>query len=73
MSAPLWQPSAERIERAQVTAFARRLADEHGVSLPDQAALHRFSVQRPEPFWRAVFRDCGVLATQESPEVLADG
>jgi acetoacetyl-CoA synthetase len=72
MSAPLWQPSAERIARAQVGAFARRLADEHGVALPDQAALHRFSVQRPEAFWQAVFRDCGVLATQESPEVLAD-
>jgi acetoacetyl-CoA synthetase len=73
MSAPLWQPSPERIALAQVSAFARRLEDAHGVALPDQAALHRFSVQRPEPFWQAVFRDCGVLATQESPEVLADG
>jgi acetoacetyl-CoA synthetase len=73
MSAPLWQPSAERIARAQVTAFARRIADRHGALLPDQAALHRWSVEQPEAFWQAVFRDCGVLATQESPEVLAEG
>jgi acetoacetyl-CoA synthetase len=72
MGAPLWQPSAERIARAQVTAFARRVADEHGVPLPDQAALHRWSIERPEEFWRALFRDCGVLATRQGPEVLAD-
>jgi acetoacetyl-CoA synthetase len=71
MGAPLWQPSAERIARAQVTAFARRVAAEHGVRVPDQAALHRWSVEQPGKFWGAVFRDCGVLATQESPEVLA--
>jgi len=72
MGAPLWQPSAERIERAKVTAFARGLERDHGLALPDQEALHRFSVERPEQFWQAVFRDCGILATQESPEVLAE-
>jgi len=36
-------PSAERIERARVTAFARRVEATHGVRLPDQAALQRWS------------------------------
>jgi acetoacetyl-CoA synthetase len=73
MGAPLWQPSAERIAKGKVTAFARRLELDHGQALPDQAALHRWSVEQPEKFWQAVFLDCGILATQESPEVLADG
>ncbi len=72
MSAPLWRPSAERIARARVTAFARRVEERHGVHLPDQAALHRWSVDEPERFWQAIFADGGVIAEQESPAVLED-
>jgi acetoacetyl-CoA synthetase len=70
MGAPLWRPSAERIERAQVTAFARAAEARHGVRLPDQAALHRWSVEEPERFWRDVFQRCGVVAAAEGPVVL---
>src|SRR5262245_8717416 len=63
MRAPLWQPSPERAERAQITAFARSMESLHGVRLPDAAALHRWSVDEPERFWGGVFRSCGVVAT----------
>src|SRR5262245_3532159 len=70
MGAPLWQPSPERILRSQVTAFAKRMEALHGVVLPDQATLHRWSVDEPERFWRGVFRHCGVVAAQEGSVVL---
>jgi acetoacetyl-CoA synthetase len=70
MRAPLWQPSAERVERAQITAFARAMEALHGVRLPDAAALHRWSVEAPELFWRGVFQRCGVIATEDGAVVL---
>ena len=34
MDQPLWQPSKERIARANMTAFAREVAEAHGEALP---------------------------------------
>jgi acetoacetyl-CoA synthetase len=42
----------------------------HGVRLADPAALHRWSVEEPELFWRGVFRHCGVVAAEEGFVVL---
>jgi acetoacetyl-CoA synthetase len=70
MGAPLWQPSPERAERAQITAFARAMEARHGVRLPDAAALHRWSVEEPERFWRGVFERCGVVASEDGSVVL---
>ncbi|MBF0332343.1 MAG: acetoacetate--CoA ligase [Alphaproteobacteria bacterium] len=56
MSKLLWQPSSERIERANMTAFMRRV----GV-VGDYDALWRWSVERPDLFWRAVWDDAGVI------------
>ena len=36
---PLWQPSPERIARANLSAFAARAGAKHGVTLPDYTAL----------------------------------
>src|SRR3954468_11713509 len=46
----LWRPSAERIERATVTRFARKL----GLS-DDYEALWRWSVEDVERFWAAIW------------------
>jgi acetoacetyl-CoA synthetase len=61
MDAPLWQPSAQRIARSQITAFGAWLAREHGVRAQDYAALHRWSVTEPERFWSAVWSFTGVI------------
>ena len=39
MSAPLWRPPKERVERAQLTAFRKRIERQTGQRLPDYAAL----------------------------------
>ena len=73
MSAPLWDPSPDRIARANLTAFARAVEAEHGVGLPDYAALHRWSVEHPEAFWTAVWDDARVVAETRGERVLCDG
>jgi acetoacetyl-CoA synthetase len=58
---PLWQPSAERIGEANLTAFAAQVRSEWGVEAPDYASLHRWSIEAPEAFWQAVWSFCGVI------------
>jgi acetoacetyl-CoA synthetase len=60
---PLWTPSPQRIERANITAFARRLAQRHNTDLSDYRRLWQWSVDHKADFWRAVWDDCGVLGT----------
>jgi acetoacetyl-CoA synthetase len=73
MTKPLWQPSPERVANANIAVFARMLESRHGVSLPDYEALHRFSLDRMEDFWTAVWDDCDVIAETRGERVLADG
>ncbi len=73
MSGPLWQPSAATVANANMTAFAREIESRHGVSLPDYQALHRFSLDRMEDFWSAVWDYGGVIATRRGERVLVDG
>ncbi len=58
--APLWQPSPERIESANLTAFMGWLGD-RGVDVADYQALWEFSVADRETFWRAIWDFCGVI------------
>ena len=38
----------------------QRLEREQACILPDYAALHRFSIEHPELFWRTIFEDTGL-------------
>jgi acetoacetyl-CoA synthetase len=61
MSAPLWQPSPERVAQANLSAFAARVSAKHGVALADFTALYRWSIAEPEAFWRALWDDAGIV------------
>jgi acetoacetyl-CoA synthetase len=75
VTAPLWQPSRERALASNLSAFARAAEPEAGRPLPDDdyAALHRFSIEQPERFWRLLWRFAGVLGEGEDGPVLLDG
>ena len=49
-SAPLWQPGAERVEAARITAFARA----QGLT-GDYGELLAWTLREPAAFWRAVW------------------
>ncbi len=73
MTAPLWEPSPDRIAAANVTAFRRAVEDEWSVALPDFAALYDWSVANIEKFWPSLWRFAGVIAETPWDEVLIDG
>jgi acetoacetyl-CoA synthetase len=61
MNAPLWQPSQERVNSANLTSFARHAESAWGPKLPDFAALHEWSVSHSEEFWSFIWDFGGVI------------
>ena len=59
---PLWSPSAEQIARANLTRFMS------AIPTREYASLYRWSIERPEDFWAAVWRYCGVVSDKQSGE-----
>jgi acetoacetyl-CoA synthetase len=70
---PIWKPSDEAIESAQITQFARQLARKHRQDLEDYEDFHRWSIDNPELFWSEVWDGCGVIASRKGSTVLVDG
>ena len=74
MTEPLWQPTPEDVERAQITRFAAFAGERSGAPAPqDYAALHAWSVAEPAVFWDCIWDFCGVVATAKGAVVLEHG
>ena len=69
---PIWEPSKERIERANLSRFIRFVQPDHQ-EVTDHASLYDFSIRQPEEFWRAVWEFCGIRASGDFEPVLVDG
>ncbi|MGI9343067.1 MAG: acetoacetate--CoA ligase, partial [Gammaproteobacteria bacterium] len=73
MNSVLWRPSAERIANANVTRFAREVAERFGADAArDYPSLHAWSVENPAEFWSLVWEFCGVVASRAGETVLRD-
>lgn len=64
LEAPLWTPTRARVAASNLTAFAAAASEQHGVAIADYAALHRWSVDRPDEFWESVWWLGGILGTR---------
>jgi acetoacetyl-CoA synthetase len=74
MIKPIWEPSAERIERANLSRFMRFVREQVGnEDIRRYAPLYDFSVRQPEKFWKLVWEFCGIRATGDLDPVLVDG
>ncbi len=69
---PLWSPSADAVANSNMTRFMRLVDERHGLGLDGYAALHRFSVERREDFWSAVW-DFGGVVGEKGEARLKDG
>ncbi len=72
MIAPLWTPSPERIERANLNAFVREVRAQWGVAVADYGALYRWSIEQPEKFWQSLWSFAQVKAVCRGEAVLKD-
>ena len=69
---PIWQPSQQQVERAEITQFARRASLDSGRDLASYDALHQWSVEEPADFWRLVWSHCEVIG-EAGARALVDG
>ena len=58
MMQPLWTPTREQVERANLTRFMRV------VGIGDWGALHDWSCREREAFWARVWKFCGIVAEE---------
>ncbi len=73
MTAPLWQPSKERINATNILRYIRFIESEYGVTFENYQQLHRWSVEQCEDFWASIWAFTGVVASQPWQAVLTDG
>src|SRR5580704_15599489 len=71
-SNPIWKPSAARVEKANLTAFMRFVRERWQPTIEAYPALYRWSLERPDEFWQAVWEFGGVVASRPADQVVAD-
>ncbi|HXV37369.1 MAG TPA: acetoacetate--CoA ligase [Myxococcota bacterium] len=69
---PIWQPSRERVEAANLSAFMRAVEAQWPVSVGDYEALYRWSIDEPEPFWSSLWSFVDVRCARRGEAVLVD-
>ena len=70
---PIWSPSEQAIEQAQLTQFARHVVRKHRLELNTYPEFYQWSIDNPEQFWSEVWDWCGVVAAKKGSTVLVDG
>ena len=70
---PLWQPTQDRIEQANVTRFAREAIRVWGVGCNDYPSFYRWTIDHPEQFWVSLWKFADVRARLMGERVLVDG
>ena len=69
---PLWRPSAETVERAAMTRFARFAEERSARRFPSYFDLHAWSVDDSPAFWDALWDFAGVKG-EKGARILVDG
>jgi acetoacetyl-CoA synthetase len=68
----LWEPSAQRAERATLTRYMRWLARERGLTFDDYGALWQWSVDDLEAFWSSIVEFFDLRFASGGDRVLGD-
>jgi acetoacetyl-CoA synthetase len=72
-SKPLWEPSQERIEHANLTRFARMAIHDWGLKRNTYPAFHQWTLEQPERFWLTLWKFGSVRASAQGGRALVDG
>ncbi len=67
---PLWEPTAQDRESAEMTRFMRWAGERTGRTFADYGELWQWSVSEVEEFWAGMWEYCGVRASRPYEQVL---
>ncbi|MBW1974542.1 MAG: acetoacetate--CoA ligase [Deltaproteobacteria bacterium] len=69
---PLWVPSQDVIDRANMTAFMKSVNEKYGKNFSSYRELYEWSVDKIADFWATVWDFCGIIASSPYEEVVDD-
>jgi len=72
MKKPLWEPSQERKNQANITRFIGLVNEKHGLEIDSYAQLHNWSIKNIPDFWAAMWEFGEIKASQGYTEVVDD-
>jgi len=72
MKEPIWTPSPERVQSANLTRFISFVNERHGSRFSGYDELYRWSVTDIPAFWEDVWEFCGVIASHGFDRVVDD-
>ena len=67
---PIWTPSAEQIEKANITNFSSRIKEHYLETLKSYQDLHNWSIEYPELFWKEIWNFFNVKGDIGSDRIL---
>jgi acetoacetyl-CoA synthetase len=69
---PLWSPSAEVVERTNLTRYMRWLKHQHGLAFDSYRGLWHWSVTELEAFWQSIWDFYSIEASAQHSAVLPE-
>jgi len=72
MKKPLWVPSPERIENANMTRFIKFINERHGKNFNSYKELYQWSIDFIPDFWAAMWDFVGIKASKKYDQVVDD-
>src|SRR5512139_3001690 len=72
MRTPLWVPSEERKQQANITRFIGMVNARHHLNLDSYADLYQWSVENIPDFWAAMWDFGEIIASQPPEKVITD-
>jgi len=72
MLEPIWKPSEQQINNANLTAFMENTSKSCGVSFNDYQAFYDWTVKYPDQFWDQVWEQFNIIAENKGSVILED-
>ena len=72
MKKPLWEPSEERKNQANLTRFIGFVNAKYGLEIDSYAQLHNWSIENTPDFWATMWEFGGMKASRAYDEVVDD-
>ena len=73
MTKPLWTPSPQMIEHANMSRFLEHVRKHGWPEVKNYPELYRWSVDHPEHFWPQVWSFCGIQASRQWNQAVVEG
>ena len=73
MTRPLWHPSEEQQQSANLAHFMDQVKQQWGAVCGDYEALYDWSIREPEKFWLSMWDFAGIIAATRGERTLVNG